>query len=172
VEELSKHFLVHLLDFEHGLTAEQAMAYIMDSDVLVGLHGAGLGYISYLPDRAMVVELKSSIHSEKKLFLNMASSVDIPYYAVTLGCFDRSNRDVYTLPSDIIRSLALEIADAYHEEKINFSQGLNLSTGQCLFPQRIDPCGHLSATNVSRCYLEQKTPDVPWRQCVVYDACQ
>ncbi|KAI2502625.1 hypothetical protein MHU86_11819 [Fragilaria crotonensis] len=172
VKELSKYFHVHLLDFDAGLTAEQAMAYIMDTDVLVGLHGAGLGYISYLPDRAMVVELKSALHNDKTMFLNMASSVDLPYYAVTLGCFDRSSRDVYTLPSDTIRSLVTEIGAAYQQEKIKFARGLSPTTGQCLFPLYIHPCGHLSSVNNSRCYLQKPRRNAPWMQCVHYNDCK
>ena len=172
VVELSQFFIVHVLDFEAGVTAEEAIAFIMNSDVLIGLHGAGLGYISYLPDRAMVVELKSKAHNVKKLFLNMASSINIPYYAVTLHCFDQAGTDVYTLPSDIVRSLSKEIADAHYQENISFSQGLNVSSGQCLFPREIHPCGRLSSTDDSRCYLEQQSPKAPWRQCVHYHECE
>lgn len=174
VEELSKYFRIRLLEFNANFTTAHAVVLMRDTDVLAGLHGAGLGYAAYLPDRAMLIELKSALNSEKKMFINMASAMDIPYYGVNLGClgeFDHPPNYVYTLSTDLVQSLASEIAAAYHQEKINFAHRLVQSPGQCLFPQHINPCGHLSPTNVSRCYLEQRTPDGPWMQCVHFELC-
>ena len=62
VAQLSKYFHVKVLDSSAGLTTEQALACIMHTDVLVGLHGAGLAYAAFLPDRAMLVELRRNVH--------------------------------------------------------------------------------------------------------------
>ena len=175
VEEFSKYFHVNLLDFGTGLTTEQAVSYIMETDVLIGLHGAGLGFTSLLPDRAMVVELKSRFGKEKALFLNMASSFNLPYYAASLGGCQRigsARADVFTLPSGVVSVLAKEIFDAYRHEKDSFSrQQSNISTGECHFPKDIKPCGRLSSTKDARCYLRRKSEGAPWRQCMDFNEC-
>ena len=175
VMEFSKYFHVNLMDFGIGLTTEQAVLYIMETDVLIGLHGAGLGFISLLPDRAMVVELKSLFGKERTLFLNMASSLNLPYYAVTLGGCSRigpAPADVFPLPSDVVSVLAKQIFDTYLHEKDSFSrqQGI-VSTGECHFPENIEPCGRLSSTKDARCYLRQQSEGAPWRQCTAVNNC-
>lgn len=175
VVELSKYFHVRLVDFGAGVTTEQAVAIIKDTDVLIGLHGAGLGYTALLPDRAMVIELKSKFGKHKTMFLNMAASLNLPYYAVALTCplFGPVESNEYTLPSDAMRVLAKQIFDAYLHEKDSFSRqrGGQLPTGECHFPKAIKPCGHLSSTKYARCYLRQKSEGAPWRQCTDFNHC-
>ena len=175
VAELSKYFHVNLVDFGAGVTTEQAVAFIKDTDVLIGLHGAGLGYTALLPDRAMVIELKSKFGKDKTMFLNMAASLNLPYYAVALTCprFGPGESNVYTLPSDAMRVLAKQIFDAYLHEKESFSRqrGGQISTGECHFPEAVKPCGHLSSTKYARCYLRQKNEGAPWRQCKGFRQC-
>ena len=168
VEELSKYFHVNLLDFRAGLTVEESMAYIMDTDVLVGLHGAGLGYTCLLPDRAMVVEIKSDFGKEKKMCLNMASMLNLPYYSVSMNGIGKVGPDRHEVPSDIVRSMAKEIHDASKYER---EQPKNKNyTGECLFPERLEPHGHLSSMESSRCYLEQSRGT--WWQCVHFGYCK
>ena len=177
VVELSKYFNVHLLDFAAGLTTEVAMSFIMETDVLVGLHGAGLGYTSLLPDRAMVVEFKGRYGEKKAYFLNMASSLNLPYYAVTLrGCprtIGPAPSDVFTLPSDTVRVLAKQIFNAHLYEKKRFFRQRrgHVSTGECSLPEKIIPCGYLSSRKVARCYLRQESEGSPWRQCIAFNDC-
>ena len=164
VAQLSKYFHVNLLDFSAGLTTEQAMAYIMNTDVLIGLHGAGLAYIAFLPDGAMVVELRS-IHGNR-FFMNMASSVNVPYYSMSLsGCIGPGENDVYTLPKSTVLDMTEQIYSAYHHESLLFTQGQSESSGNCQFPRPIEPCGHLSSTEFSRCYLRQLWWRPGWWQC-------
>jgi len=168
VEQLSKYFEVKMLDFSTGLTNEQALSYIMKTDVLVGLHGAGLAYIAFLPDQAMVVELRGEYSN--RMFINMASSVDVPCYAVSLvGCIGPGENNVYTLPADTVESMATEIYDAYNLETLKFSQGQSISSGECEFPQPVEPCGHLSSSDQARCYLHLR--DSTWWQCSWHDRC-
>ena len=165
---LSKYFRVNLVDFGANVTTEQAVAYMKDTDVLIGLHGAGLAYTTLLPDRAMVIELRSSFGKGKTMFLNMAASLNLPYYAVNLTCplFGPGLKNVYTWPPNAMSVLARQILNAYLREKESFSrQRDHLSTGECHFPQTIDPCGFLSSTKDSRCYLRQQSEGAPWRQC-------
>ena len=168
VAQLSKYFHVNMLDFDAGLTTEQAMAYVMNTDVLIGLHGAGLAYTAFVPDRAMLVELRSNYGN--RMFINMASSMDVPYYAMSLaGCIGPGEDDVFTLPLSTVGDITEEIYSAYLHERLLFSQGQNLSSGKCEFPQPIEPCGHLSPINESRCYLQPLWGD--WFQCAWHDRC-
>ena len=168
VAQLSKYFHVNMLDFDAGLTTEQAMAYVMNTDVLIGLHGAGLAYTAFLPDRAMLVELRSNYGN--RMFINMASSMDVPYYALSLaGCIGPGENDVFTLPLSMVGDMTEEIYSAYLLERLLFSQGRNLSSGECEFPQLIEPCGYLSPINESRCYLQPLWDD--WFQCAWHDRC-
>ena len=168
VAQLSKYFHVKLLDFSAGLTTEQAIACIMHTDVLVGLHGAGLAYTAFLPDRAMLVELRSNYSN--RMFINMASSMNVPYYAISLGgCIGPGENDVFTLPSSTVRVMTEEIYRAYVHEKFLFSQEPIASSGECEFPHPIEPCGRLSSTNKSRCYLQQQKDG--WLQCAWHDWC-
>ena len=98
--EFSKYFHVNLLDFSTGLTTKQAMLYIMETDVLIGLHGAGLGFTSVLPYRAMVVELRSRYGERFLYFMNMAPSLNLLHHAVSLRGprIGRAPSDVFTLP--------------------------------------------------------------------------
>ena len=165
VAQLSKYFHVNVLDFSAGLTTEQAMAYIMETDVLIGLHGAGLAYIAFLPDRAMVVELRGGYGN--RFFINMASSMNVPYYSMSLsGCVGPGEDDVYTLPVSTVLDMTEEIHSAFREEEILFAQGQPEPSGRCDIPQQIEPCGHLSSTNVSRCYLHPWQDG--WWQCPFY----
>ena len=171
VAELSKYFHVNMLPFQAGLTVEQSMAYIMVTNVLVGLHGAGLGYISLLPDQAIVVELKGNFGNDKKLFLNMASSLNLPYYAVNFNEDIQSSDDqvdMCTIPPDVLQSLAEEIFHAYRNEHDH--PNLNAS-GECLFPEQVTPLNHLSSKDHSRCYLEQPFESEEWFQCVHFGIC-
>ena len=173
--EFSKYFHVNLLDFSTGLTTEQAMSYIMETDVLIELHGAGLGYTSLLPDRAMVVELRSRYGERTSYFMNMASSLNLPYYAVSLRGprIGRAPSDVYTLPSNVVSVMAKEIFDAHLHEKDSFSRHRgNVSTGECQFPDKITPFGHLSSTKDARCYLRQESEGSPWKQCITIINCK
>jgi hypothetical protein len=140
----------------------------MNTDILIGLHGAGFGYISLLPDQAMVVELKSGYGNDKKLFLNMASSLDLPYYAVNFDKTVASSGDICTLPPDVIHSLTEEIFHAYQHE--GNSSNVTAS-GECLFPVQVTPQNHLSSKDLSRCYLEQPFDSEEWYQCVHFGIC-
>lgn len=176
IASLSKYFHVNLLDFSKGLTTLQALAYIQQTDVLIGMHGAGLAYTAFLPDQAILVEIRGNYSN--RMFINMASSLNIPYYALSLyGCIDPGTNDVYTLPSDAISTLTEEIYGAYLHEKQKLAEGdLRISDGKCEFPQPVEPCGHLSATNKSRCYLHKRwdwrTLHRSWFQCTWHKNCK
>ena len=67
--QLSKYFQVGMLDFCSGLTTAQvqeAMAHTsMITDIMVGLHGAGLANIAFLPDRSA----RRSLYNTYKLYM-------------------------------------------------------------------------------------------------------
>ena len=169
IEELSKYFSVHVIDFSsrnRRTTVEQSMAYVAETNVLIGPHGAGLGYTALLPNNSMLVELKNSFGSEKKMFLNMASQLDIPYYAAHLNLPNETKKN-------IVRSIpqfARQIYDAWVYHDVQEERHMNY-TGECLFPRHVQPHGWLSNSSVSRCYLEQRKATNVWSQCVAFGEC-
>jgi Glycosyltransferase 61 len=173
IAELSKKFHVNFLDFSTGLTTMQAMQYIQKTDVLVGLHGAGLAYTAFLPDGALLVELQGEYSN--RMFINMASSINIPYYAMALqSCIGPGTNDVFMLPSTSLYTMAEEIYNAYQYERHKLAdEGPTMTSGQCEFPHPVEPCGHLSSTEKSRCYLQQleSGENASWFQCAWHTVC-
>jgi hypothetical protein len=172
VREFSRYFRVKRL-FSHKNDSEDfVMTSIMETNVLIGLHGAGLGYTSLLPNNAIVVELKTKYGMEKKLFLNMASSLNISYYAVTLGDIGLvESSDVYLLPMKLIKDLAKDVYDAYQLERKSQDGNMKHITGNCNFPPQVLPLGYLSSNHQSRCYLQEFYHDGEWWQCSSYWFC-
>jgi Glycosyltransferase 61 len=174
ISYFSKYFHVNILDFSRNLSTVQALDYIHQTDVLIGLHGAGLAYTAFLRDHAMLVELRGEYST--RMFLNMASTMNIPYYAVSLqGCVGPGTNDVYNLSSVVLHDMVEEIYSAYvHEKKkkeLDDISGNDMVDGQCEFPHPVEPCGHLSSTDHSRCYLHVVFKG-EWHQCSWHDSCR
>jgi hypothetical protein len=92
---------------------------------------------------------------EKKLFLNMASSLNISYYAVTLGDIGLvESSDVYLLPMKLIKNLAKDVYDAYQFERKSQDENMKHITGNCSFPSQVLPLGYLSSNHQSRCEVK------------------
>lgn len=170
IEELSKYFRTHVIDFSprRNTTVLQSMEYTAETNVLIGLHGAGLAYAALLPNSSMLVELRGNYGKHKKMFMNIANKLDLPYYAAQLE--ETNTNTVQSIPS-----FARQVYDAwsYHyydqEEAKHHEDGF---TGECLFPRELTPHGGLSNTSVSRCYLEQHPETNVWSQCVAFGECE
>jgi hypothetical protein len=146
---------------------------------ILDLHGAGLAYTAFLPDHAILVELQGEYSN--RMFLNMASTMNLPYYAISLnGCIGPGENDAYNISSLVWNDTVEEIYAAYIHEKqktkidllkddVDASDQRLMVDGKCEFPHPIEPCGHLSSTNLARCYLHQRFHYIGrWHQCPHY----
>ena len=147
-----------------------------ETDILLGMHGAGLAHAAYLQPGAMLVEIKDKHMREKKIFVNMASKQDVGYYL-----FDAANASqdgIGTVLSDWqMESLVDDLWKAWGEEvklaKCRWTGKERVClppNTQCLFPRYLDDV-KLSSFEVSRCYLEYREKDREWIQCHHYGEC-
>ena len=54
------------------------------TDVLMGVHGAGLAYAWLLPPTSILVELTDAFGNDLQLFRNVAAMSEVPYYRVNI----------------------------------------------------------------------------------------
>ena len=77
IRHLSRRFNVTTLSFDRGKDrANQLMNMLWQmasTDILAGMHGAGLAHAAYLQPGSVLVEIKDIHMRENKLFLNMAN---------------------------------------------------------------------------------------------------
>jgi len=181
ISSLSSRFDVEVLSFNrenarsHQL--HKMLSIMSETDVLIGMHGAGLGHIAYLPPTAIVVEIKGNNNRHRlKIFLNMASKQDIGYYLFDAQkvATDRANPGVlltdahmHRFADDLWAVWNLEVKRRVEIEKNNTYHDL---LNKCLFPQYLSDT-ILSSFNVSRCYLEQTMLTRKWYQCTHYNDC-
>mmetsp|Transcript_104358 Transcript_104358/g.212847 ORF Transcript_104358/g.212847 Transcript_104358/m.212847 type:complete len:103 (-) Transcript_104358:142-450(-) len=91
------------------MTIEQQAALIQETDVLVGVHGAGLTHLIELPRGASVVEITPSppplpIRSVANIFSNLAQWTNHPYRSIrALGTLDSPELSVDT--DDVVRAV-------------------------------------------------------------------
>lgn len=57
LQEKSKHFQVNVVDFSHQMPFLEQMKIVANTDVLIGMHGAGLTHCIFLPDYGVLFEL-------------------------------------------------------------------------------------------------------------------
>lgn len=184
LEAFQASFDVKVLTFDRNQRRKEQLLSMLETlastDVLVGMHGAGLGHIAYLPDLAMVVEIQGAVMREKKLFLNMASKQDVPYYMFDAG--DAAGSAGIRLTTDQRSLFAKDLAEAWsletkrrqiqpEEPPNDHPSSASAPENRCLFP-RYQNGVHLSSHNTSRCYLELAPgTKEDWRQCVHYNEC-
>lgn len=129
---LRLYFTVQVIDFSHGMTVEESIELVSNTDILIGPHGAGLGCISFLSNSSMVVELENG--NKKLMFLNMASKMNIPYYTASF-------QPHVPLSNHTMHILAKDLVDAFEYETKQWEAMSNeyLVTGDCEFPL-VEPC--------------------------------
>jgi hypothetical protein len=146
-----------------------------NTDILVGMHGAGLTHAMYLQPGTLLVEIKDGTKREKKLFLNMASMQDIGYYLY--DALPASNRWETKLSNEEMENFTEDLWRAWEQEqeyeRVRRNTSDPMSNGECLFPQFLDANrSRLSSFRFSRCYLEQaEAHSKEWWQCAEYGGC-
>jgi hypothetical protein len=179
IRYLSQRFDVSLLSFprEQG-RSEQLMNMLQRmarTDILVGMHGAGLGHTVYLQPGTLLVEIKDYSNREKKLFLNMASLQDIGYYLY--DAIPASRQSPNTVLSDEEMEKFTEDLWRVWEQEQEYLLVRNSSDpilkGECLFPEYLETSqSKLSSFDLSRCYLEKAGAHSNlWWQCTHYREC-
>jgi len=184
------------------------LGLIQSARVMIGVHGAGLTNAIYSNNNLFLVELVHGFAPNKRVFLNLASKCNIPYYAFDTQPYTANVSAPWDAPiflpesvrKDFVedlwnRYLAEEQQRVTHDTKLpkektsspynnhNSSNSIEtLQTGECLFPSVRRKSlleGKLTATNVSRCYLElvvkrqrgSTKKQRQWKTCSEY-ACQ
>jgi Glycosyltransferase 61 len=176
---LSNRFDVTLLSFNSEENRFEKLIKMLqqmtDTDILVGMHGAGLAHAVFLQSGTLLVEIKDGTVREKKLFLNMANKQDIGYYLY--DALPASINQPHTiLSNEEMEHLTEDLWSAWKQEQ-EYSQIQNNSNlmlmVECLFPEFLSKSqSMLSTFNVSRCYLEQSVEHSnKWCQCTHYKDC-
>jgi hypothetical protein len=197
IAQLRTKFDVQILSFNRTATTREQQFHTMlqqmsQTNILVGMHGAGLGHIVYLPSFSnsttmptMVVEIKSLFGRDNILFLNMASlQDDTGYYMWDVGAVSTA-QGVSTIPEENITNFVHDLYTAW-EHEVQYKQNKKMlvsntttpttntfTTGECTFPfytweyfigkkKQIQ----FSRFEDSRCYLQYFAKTKEWRQCV------
>eukprot|EP00960_Hanusia_phi_P021215 626672-Hanusia_phi.AAC.2 len=162
---LRQKFDVIVLSFAGpGSTLEQTVRQIALTQVLAGMHGAGLAHAVFLRSGSLLVEIKDVSVREKKLFLNMASMQDIAYYM--FDAFNEFRTGVGLIfQHRTIEQFRDDLWKAYLRERQMLLGTVDNRSSQCLFPIKLNRTG-LSSFEESRCYLENIQGE--WIQCVHY----
>jgi hypothetical protein len=167
---LTDYFDVRYLAFPNENTTEQGFGTILqslhDTNILMGMHGAGLANTLYLRNDVpgnLLIEFIHTTNSYKHLMFNICSKHNLPYYALDLRRYVVCRCQV-PLPEEDIRNLTQSVIDSYEYESRQFN---DLKTdGKCAFPIHAMPRGLLSPSSASRCYLEKRRGK--WKTCASY----
>jgi len=213
LQQFQTYFRVQKLSFDNSNNNDDGefqslYRTLQQTNVLIGLHGAGLANVMYLPhhqhqhrgpvvqknnsynnnnnnnnnnNHIMFIEIRSYFGSEKRLFLNMANRLDIPYYAFDAQPFSESPAEPvrFNLKTDI-PPLVEQVWDRWKQQQKqnNPTTVPTTATGECEFPE-ILPRGQMSTFEQSRCYLSTRcssrylVPDssYQWMQLVSFHEC-
>ena len=179
IRYLSQRFDVSLLSFPPEQRRSEQLMHMLEqmasTDILLGMHGAGLAHAVYLQPGTLLVEIKDRVFREKKLFLNMASLQDVGYYMY--DAFQSAAQSPNTILTDEELELLTEDLWRAREQEQEYLLSHNDSDptlkGECLFPRFLEG-NHsmLSSFDSSRCYLEQvESRSNQWWQCTHYGEC-
>jgi hypothetical protein len=67
--------------FFEKLSFDEQLQLMLETEILLGIHGANLVNMLFLPPTALVIELMNEAHFNEAYYL-LASSLQLPYYAV------------------------------------------------------------------------------------------
>ena len=176
LRNLSQKFDVSVLSFnnEHSRFEQftNMLERMANTDILAGMHGAGLAHAMYLQPGTILVEIKDATLRQKKIFLNMASIQDIGYYLYDSLPASTSQPNTILSEEEMDRFaddlwIAWELEQEYLQVRNSSDSMLQ---GECLFPEYLrKEHASLSSFSLSRCYLEQAAEyDNEWWQCARY----
>jgi Glycosyltransferase 61 len=177
---LSQRFNISFLSFHPEQSrSEQLMNMLQQmasTDVLLGMHGAGLAHAAYLQPGTLMVEIKDDNMREKKLFLHMANKQDVGYYMYDAIPAARPGPSTI-LSDEEMETFTEDLWHAWEQELEYLLLGISsdpILKGECLFPRFLDTTNQskLSSFDSSRCYLEQsEAHSNEWWQCTHYGEC-
>jgi hypothetical protein len=67
--------------FFEKLSFDEQLQLMLETEILLGIHGANLVNMLFLPPTALIIELMNEAHFNEAYYL-LASSLQLPYYAV------------------------------------------------------------------------------------------
>mmetsp|Transcript_20377 Transcript_20377/g.61895 ORF Transcript_20377/g.61895 Transcript_20377/m.61895 type:complete len:477 (-) Transcript_20377:1118-2548(-) len=147
-------------------SAKKLLARLRETNILIGMHGAGLAHSVYLPSGSIFVEVAGLYGYGKNLFLNMANLMEISFYRWDVRPF--TSKIGHTISLDNFEEIATALDDAWHKELAGL--GERPADGACLFEYE-GYGGKLSTYEQARCFLEQCSGTGLWRQCVHRTEC-
>ena len=177
IHQFSKYFNVVKIDFSDKRKKwdhRKVLQQMSITDILIGVHGAGLTYGAYMRSNTttMMVEIRCEIGWYMRIFQNIASKLDVAYYAFD-GRDYIPTESTMEFPEEASTKFAKQVWEAWQYERNNFEMnakdGSNklFGNGECDFPNSLHfPNGTLTPTESSRCYLEKLQDG--WQQVRIF----
>lgn len=110
---------VYVLDFSVSVGIEHILRVLRATDILFGIHGAGLGNSFYLRPDSFLVELKTDHGHQSLVFSNYASQHEFAYFASNVLSF-ASPTGIY-LPPNYLVGLAHNLTEAFAQQCDTFN---------------------------------------------------
>jgi hypothetical protein len=89
LQSVYPHCTIQVVSFEDLPFAKQ-LSYIVQTDILVSVHGAGNIHTMFLPDHAIFVEYFPKLFAQRQRFRYLAQCLNITYQAKPAMVVDRS----------------------------------------------------------------------------------
>ena len=70
-----------IVDFDI-LNIEEQLSYILNCEILVGMHGAGLSHMLWMKPKSKIFEIRTKNNSNDNCFFSLASDLDHDYFYV------------------------------------------------------------------------------------------
>ena len=77
---LKKHGFT-IVDFDI-LNIEEQLSYILNCEILVGMHGSGLSHMLWMKPKSKIFEIRTKNNSNDNCFFSLASDLDHDYFYV------------------------------------------------------------------------------------------
>ncbi|ETO23902.1 hypothetical protein RFI_13256, partial [Reticulomyxa filosa] len=141
-------------------TLRTTMKQFYASDVVIGLHGAGLTNILYTKPGTILIELKVPYGYAWGSFANIASQMGLAYYSADVR---RLCNPLCILPKKYIKQLLMEVLSRFKDELLHGAEltkqlDLNEEDSYCLLqmPSRYDPTHTDPVQSLLRPFLQSR----------------